>query len=103
MVVESACVIKPAESCPFGLCMLLLNVSTQTTRRYESAILDDLHDGVFGDCTLYVCGVSPSLALSPSPSLTLFFFPLYSLSSSSLSPSPLPLLLPPPPHSTTNW
>lgn len=92
MVVESACVIKPAESCPFGLCMLLLNVSTQTTRRYESAILAYLHDGVFGDCTLYVCGVSlyPLLSLLP-PSLNLYF------PSSSLSLCPLPLLLPPPP------
>lgn len=92
MVVESACVIKPAESCPFGLCMLLLNVSTQTTRRYESAILAYLHDGVFGDCTLYVCGVSlyPLLSLLPPLSLSIFLPP------PSLPPPCLSCYPPPP-------
>lgn len=68
---ESACVIKSVWKCHSGLsawwCV---------------------------NCTLYVCGVSPSLALIPSHS-TLFL----------LSPSlpPLPLLLPPPTPCTTNW
>lgn len=98
MVVESACVIKPAESYPYSLCMLLLKVSTQTTRRYQSAILDYLDDGVFGDCTLYVCGVSlhPLLSLLPPPSLSIFLPTLLSFFLLPLSlPSPASLATPP--------